>query len=233
MGKFNKAQQRQMKHAYLKTQSLILAGKIMGCSAATVRRYRDLGGWIGPIKLANPKPDTSGSTLTTGIAMALAGMWRLHMENKDACHILNLSQGSLDWWLRNDTEVTMERTIETKGPDGKTLDMRKVKETIGLHQLREREWSNFQYTNMQKIELAAAALEEKGGYAAAAKIRFRLLEKRLPALFADHMQHINVQVNTAASGMPESETKEIQNILRERYSTGDKSDGSGHEKENS
>ena len=199
MGKFNKAQQKQMKRAYLKTQSLALAGKIMGCCAATVRRYRDLGGWVGPIQLASHKPDRGGATVTADIAMKFAGMWRLHMANKDACHILGVSYGQVRGWLQSNTEVTIERKIETKSPEGKTLTTRTVKEVIGFHDLREREWSNFQYTNMQKIELSAAALEEKGDHAAAAKIRFRMLEKRLPALFADHMQqaNINVNVNTA------------------------------------
>lgn len=196
MGKFNKAQQKKMRRVYAKTKSLALTAKVFGCAAATVGRYRDSGGWVG---LAKIKPDTGFSSLTPGAALQLAGMWHLHMEDKDACYILRISHGSLRFWLQNNTKVTIERSVEKRKTDGTLVSSEIVKETIGLHDLRVREWSRFEFTHMQKIEEDANQAEKHGDYVGGAKIRERLLAKRLPVKFADHMQqaNINVNVNTA------------------------------------
>lgn len=186
----------QMKRAFLKTMSCALAAKICECHPSTIAKYRNREGWIDRAQVRKLCKGGKTPTLTADIAIKLATGWRLHVEDADLCYIIGISTGQLNWWLKNDTKVTIVRTAKKVGPDGTpTGEETKYTETIGIHQLRARSWAEFEHSYMQKLSMIAEKAENEGDLATAARTVEWMLAKRMPKKFGDQP---SVAVNVSA-----------------------------------
>ena len=188
----------KMRRIYCQTVSLSATARACGCNPATVRKYRDEQKWMTQEQIKALAPKNNEVLLTTDIANTLAAGWRIHMQDKDLCSIANITSTQLKNWLYNNTECTVIRTFKTgrKDKDGKEETGQRA-ETIGLKELKEKEWANFEFSQVQtQLNLQKMAMDA-GQYGVAAGIGQYLLEKKIPNVFGRAAQtQININSNT-------------------------------------
>lgn len=137
-----------MQKIYQQTLSLSATAKACGCQLATVRKYRDKNKWATPEEIEEASKGGRDITLTADIAVRLATGWRRRMIDKDLCYIVGISEGQLRGWLQLNTVVTIIYNV--KQPDGKEY---KRSETIGLRDLKEKEYANCEFNFYQRQDL--------------------------------------------------------------------------------
>lgn len=184
-----------MHRIYRQTMSLAATAKVCGCHVSTVAKYRDLQGWITPQQIGQCTKGND-TTLTPDIAMKLAGMWRLHLDDKDICWLVGITTGQLKQWLYRNAPVTIIRTITRVGPDGKPLEgeenVTRVKEAVGLRDLRERERASLEYTYNQKLVMVIEQAIQKGDLKTAGNNIQWLMAKKIPQKYAESGININM-----------------------------------------
>ena len=227
----------KMHRVYRQTMSCAMTAKACGCCVNTVVKYRDLQKWITPEQKKLCDKNKRDTTLTPDIATKLAGGWRLHIEDTDLCPIVGITHGQLRWWLQNNTEVTIIRTVRRMGSDGKPIEdeegVRRIIETIGLHDLRAKEWASFEHDYMAKHAMVVEnAIAENDHKNALKGIEWALM-KRLPKKFAE-AGGVNVNVNTALQAnvvsmteinLPLEVRKQILAQIREKKDKKENEDG--------
>ncbi len=193
--KFSKRDIAHMQKIYQQTMSLTATAKICDCHPSTVKKYRNAQKWVTAQQIRECRQDGNDTTLTPDIAIKLAAGWRLHMQDIDLCPVIGISEKQLKGWLFRNTRVTIIRTITKVGPDGKPLEgegnVTRTQETVGLRDLRAREWANFEFSYIQKLMLLAERAEANKDFNTAFKIRAWILAKRLPKKFAESAININ------------------------------------------
>lgn len=188
-----------MRRIYGQTMSLSATARACRCNTATVKKYRDEQNWVidQEVKELAKRPGND-VLLTTDIANTLASGWRIHMMDKDLCNIVNITPKQLSNWLYNNTECTVIRTYKTGEKDDKGNDVTgRRTETIGLKELKEKEWSNFEFSQVQ-IQLNLQQMASNAGqYGVAAGIGQYLLEKKIPHVYGQKAQtQININNQT-------------------------------------
>ncbi|UCG55607.1 MAG: hypothetical protein JSU70_12145 [Phycisphaerales bacterium] len=202
---YTKPEIAKMRRAFLKTMSCAAAAKICGCNVKTVAKYRDQEAWITQREVGELCRGGGQTTLTPDIATKLATGWSLHIENDDLCAIIGISPGQLRGWLQNNTQVTIVSSIPRLSADGIPLrdksgraSVSRTMETVGLYDLRAREWANFEYTYIQRLDMDADRAEAEGDLNTAFKIRTWILSKRFPSRYGNHAIDVNVDTATQA-----------------------------------
>jgi hypothetical protein len=178
-----------MQRVYQQTLSLAVAAKACGCTPATVSKYRDINKWVTKEQIAEVNKSNVGRdiTLTPDIAIRLASGWRKRMQDNDLCFIIGITINQLKQWLVKNTEVTVIYNVESA--DGK---IEKRFETIGLRNLKEKEWANFEFNSIQRQEKYRDEAAKAKMYGIAAGIDQWLLEKKIPQTYG---RGSGVQVN--------------------------------------
>ena len=188
--RYSKRDIAKMQRIYKQTMSMTATAAACGCSRGTIKKYRDEQKWVTPkqIKaLANKyKNDT---TLTPDIAIRLAKGWNVKFEDTVLCDIIGITYNQLTCWLRNNQEVTL--VVNVKKPDG--TEERRV-ETIGLKQLRAREWAKLSYNLMNNQLVLAQEAKDNNDQATAARIEQWILEKIEPKKYGQQPANVTTQV---------------------------------------
>ena len=162
------------------------------------------------------------TTLTPDIAARLASGWRLHIEDDDLCFIVGITHGQLRGWLQNNTQTTFIRSVPRLRVDGTPLRdskgneiVKRVTETVGLYDLRAREWASFEYNYMQKHDmLIDKAIAEKDYRTAMKGIQW-VLAKRFPKKYGE-ARGIDVNANTTPQASARFEIDELNLPLETR-----------------
>ena len=180
-----------MQRVYQQTLSLATTAKACGCQAATVRKYRDMNKWAMPEEIEEAKK-TAGRdiTLTPDIAKRLAVGWQMRMDDNDLCYITGITYAQLRGWLNKNTEVSLVFNVTNE----ETGVVSKRMETIGLRTLREREWANFEFSTVQRLNYLSKEAVKKGDIRTAASIEEWKLEKKIPKIYGSG-SGVNVNVN--------------------------------------
>lgn len=207
--------EKEIKHVhniYMRTLSCAMTAKVCGCSATTVARLRRNRGWIAEKPKIGTQTGSGNVSLTSDIAIKLAAGWKVHVEDADLCDIVGVTQGQLDWWLEHNTPVTIIRNVLQVGSDGRPLydaqgnqKITQQKEKVGLHDLRKREWANFEQNYMTKLAMLAQRAENEGDLRTSANIVMWMLQKRFPKKFGKQANG-DVNVNVTKN--------ELTNVLR-------------------
>lgn len=179
MTRYTKRDIAKMARIYRQTMSMTATAKACGCALTTVKRYRDRQKWVTPQQIKELTPQNfNDTTLTPDIAIRLAKGWNVKFEDTILCDIIGITYNQLSNWLKNNQKVTL--IVNVKKPDG-TEERRQ--ETIGLRQLRAREWAKLSY-NLMNNQLALAEDAKKAkDYATAARIEQWVMEKVEPKRF--------------------------------------------------
>jgi hypothetical protein len=145
-----KQQIDKMRNTYFRCGSLAMTARECGCTAATVRRYRDNEGWDRPAKIP------TGQTLTTNIAMKLAVGWKYQIKDSSLAIIVGVTKNQLRLWLEDNVEATI--TVTQTAEDGTKI---KTEQQIGLRDLRERERHTTKLDYIQRyVRLIDKAIEQ-------------------------------------------------------------------------
>ena len=203
MSRYTKRDIAKIRRAFHKTMSCAAAAKICGCNVKTVAKYRDQEGWITKQQVKELCRGGGQTTLTVDIAVKLASGWRLHIEDKNLCPIVGITHSQLRGWLQENTKVTIVRSMRRLSADGTLLkdengrdSISRTMETVGLYDLRAREWASLEYDYMTKLAmLIEQAITDKNYMAAFKGIQW-VLAKRFPKKFGN-LAGVNVNVNTA------------------------------------
>lgn len=207
----------KMRRIYCQTMSLSATGRACGCSAMTVRKYRDIQKWVTEKEIKTLTPTGNDTTLTTDIANTLAVGWRMRMQDKDLCPIARITTTQLRHWLERNTQCTIILNVNTGKKDEHNKDIyTKRMENVGLRDLREREWANFEFSQFQKQmniqDLAIAAKD----YKTAASVGQWALEKRIPKVFgrkdAEVINDVNVAVQVNSISLDELDLDTVKRI---------------------
>lgn len=210
-----------MQKIYQQTMSLSATAKVCGCQLATVRKYRDKNKWATPEEIEEVSKGGRDITLTPEIAKRLAVGWQMRMDDNDLCYITGITYQQLRGWLNKNTEVTLvfNVTNEETGITSKRM------ETIGLRTLREREWANFEFSTVQRLNYLSKEAVKKGDIRTAASIEEWKLEKKIPKIYSSNSGvQVNVNNNTQQNNFIKIETlnldietrKKILSAIKER-----------------
>ena len=180
--------------------------------------------WVTPQQIKECSQDGAEITLTPDIAVKLASGWQVQIQDIDLCPIVGITGGQLKLWLFRNTPVTI--VVNVKSADGKEF---KRMETIGLRNLREREWANLEYSMLLGLKQDIVDAKKAGDHATAARTRQWMLAKRRPKSFGEQpgvqvnvSSHTNI-VNIDELGLPLEMRKQILCKIREQKKlTGDK-----------
>ena len=212
--KFTKRDIAKMQRIYQQTLNCTATALACGCSRGYVAKMRDRHKWVTP-KQINELADKNknDTTLTPEIAIKLAAGWRLHINDKDLCPVVGITQGQLVRWLRDDREVTI--VVNVRRSDGTEI---KRMEKVGLWHLREREWANFQYSMLQGLIQDIDDAKLIDDHATAARTRQWLLSKIESKTFGDKAG-VEVNVNTATQinqiNLDDLDIETKKNILKQ------------------